>query len=430
MEFHIPEHRRRAARGAALLLVAGLVVLGRAAHRAELERRRGSATALLALGASPGSRLDLNRAGRDEIMLLPGLGPRRADLILARRRLRGPFPSPAALSEIPGLPQNRIEELLPLLIASPRPEPTSPMRLDELAQRIARSERVRQLVRMALEEDLGTGDVTTELLVPAELRGEARIVAKEAGVICGLELARMVLEVGDADVEFSSARRDGDRVSPGDEVAALRGRAGHILSTERIILNFLQRLSGIATTTRRFVDAVAGLECAILETRKTVPGWRLLDKYAVAAGGGTLHRLGLDDQILAKENHFALARRSGLCTSFAGALELLVARRSSGMICEVEVETLDELDAALRVGVDIVLLDDMSRDEMREAVRRRDRAPRLKNGERIRLEASGGITLDTVRAVAETGVDRISVGALTHSVKALDLSLLVDWTDR
>jgi nicotinate-nucleotide pyrophosphorylase (carboxylating) len=404
----------------ALLVLAAEFSRARAL-RTSRERNRG----LAALEISPAARLDLALASPEQLALIPGLGPARARLIAAARELHG-FPSASQpLSAIPGLGQNRRAALRHHL----RLEKTTrlhPMKLEDMRSRLLRTEAIRELIRFSLEEDVGRGDITTEILVPTDLRGEARIIAKESGVICGLGVVPLVFEIGDADVDFQSLVSDGDEVEPGQVVAELRGRAAHLLSTERIVLNFLQRLSGIASTTQRYARALDGLDCAVLETRKTVPGWRLLDKYAVLAGGGQLHRLGLDDQILAKENHFALARRSGLCTSFAGALEILVSRRPSGMICEVEVETLDELDAALRAGVDIVLLDNMSNEEMREAVRRRDKAPRLVNGDRILLEASGGITLDTIRGVAETGVDRISIGALTHSVRALDLSMLVE----
>lgn len=292
--------------------------------------------------------------------------------------------------------------------------------LAAFAAKLVSSPALATLLRLGLEEDLGSGDVTTRLMVPAAARAEGVVRAKADGVFCGGVFVPELLRIADVDLRWQGEAAEGESVDRGRVVGRLRGGAADVLALERLLLNLLQRLCGIATRTRTFVRAVTGTDCRVLETRKTVPGWRLLDKYAVLAGGGTLHRLGLHDQILAKENHFRLAMAAGP-GGFAGALERLMAARPAGMVVEVEVETLEQLDAALAAGVDIVLLDDMDEAAMREAVRRRDAC-----ASPAALEASGGITLERIAAVAATGVERISIGALTHSVPALDLSLDVE----
>lgn len=273
----------------------------------------------------------------------------------------------------------------------------------------------RRLIELALAEDLGAeGDATSRAVIPIELQGSARFVARSTGVVSGLPAAELVLTAIDKSVKFKSEAPEGGMLAaPGAVLATVTGTMHSLLAAERIALNFLQRLSGIATLTRRYVDAVAGLRCQVLDTRKTTPGWRLLEKYAVRCGGGHNHRLGLHDGVLIKDNH--LAALGG--HSIKRAVEL--ARASCGALpVEIEVDTLAQLDEALGCAADIILLDNMSRDDMREAVRRRNQvAPS------VLLEASGGVTLDTVRAIAETGVDRISVGALTHSAAALDIAL-------
>jgi len=270
------------------------------------------------------------------------------------------------------------------------------------------------LVDLALNEDRGTGDVTTSWTVAAHARAEARIVAKASGVIAGLEIARAVFARVDPRVELEAKAHDGDRVSPGDVVCTLHGPARAVLTGERTALNFLQRLSGIATLTRAYVDEVAGTDARILDTRKTTPGWRTLEKAAVRAGGGANHRHGLHDMVLLKENHIAMAG------GIAAALELVATQNSAGVPVEIEVRNLDELEQAIDAGAERVMLDNMTLDEMRAAVERAHNAKRPP-----RLEASGNMTLERVRAVAETGVDDISVGALTHSAVALDLSMQV-----
>jgi nicotinate-nucleotide pyrophosphorylase (carboxylating) len=271
-----------------------------------------------------------------------------------------------------------------------------------------------KLIDMALDEDRGSGDWTTKWVVPARTRGNARIVAKADGVIAGLAVASAVFMRLDPRVEIDSTLNDGARVSEGDVVCTIGGPARTILTGERTALNFLQRLSGIATATRRYVDAIEGTGTRILDTRKTTPGWRTLEKAAVKAGGGENHRYGLYDMVLIKENHIAIAG------GVAEAIKRVRDANSKGLQVEVEVRNKEELRAAIDAGCDFILLDNMDVQGIREAVRVvKQRAPAIKT------EASGNMTLDRVRAVAETGVDYISVGALTHSVTALDLSLLM-----
>jgi len=269
----------------------------------------------------------------------------------------------------------------------------------------------RKLVDLAVAEDLGRfGDRTSRALIPADQTASATFVARSAGVIAGLPAAALVCE----SLSFTTLIEDGSAVSAGTRIATVSGSLRDILAAERIALNFLQRLSGVATLTRRFVDLVQGTNAKILDTRKTTPGWRLLEKYAVRMGGGTNHRLGLHDGILIKDNHLA-----GLNGDVRRAV--MMAREAPGndtFPVEVEVDTLEQLNEALAAGADIVLLDNMSTDMMKEAVRRRDATAPL-----TKLEASGGVNLQTARAIAGTGVDRISVGALTHSATALDIAL-------
>jgi nicotinate-nucleotide pyrophosphorylase (carboxylating) len=275
----------------------------------------------------------------------------------------------------------------------------------------------RRLVEWALAEDLGTGgDLTSQAVLPAELNGRAVFVSRASGVLAGLPAAEMVLATVDPRLQWQAYLHDGDALSPGLRIAAASGPMRSLLSAERTALNFLQRLSGVATQTRRFVDAAAGLPCRVLDTRKTTPGWRLLEKYAVRCGGGTNHRMGLSDGVLIKDNHLA-ALGPGV-DRVADAVQRARDKYSSRIPIEVEVDNLEQLDVALRARPDAVLLDNMGLTELREAVRRRNAA-----APDVLLEASGGVTLATVRDIAATGVDRISVGALTHSAPALDIGL-------
>lgn len=262
-------------------------------------------------------------------------------------------------------------------------------------------------IRRALAEDIGPGDATTNSIVPADALSAGQIIAKAAGVVAGLDVAAAAFRLVDERIAFAPLVAEGAAVTNRQLLAEVAGPARGLLTAERTALNFLGRMSGIATLTRRFVDAVAGTRAVILDTRKTAPGLRLLDKLAVARGGGQNHRIGLYDMILIKDNHI----------DFAGSLAEAVRRARavhSGLAIEVEARTLDDVRAALDLGVERILLDNMTLDTMRQAVA-------LTAG-RAQLEASGNVTLDTVRAIAETGVDFISSGALTHSVQVLDVS--------
>ena len=283
-----------------------------------------------------------------------------------------------------------------------------------------------QLIRLAVREDLGRGfDLTTVALVPHDARGRARIVCREPGVVAGLPAAECVLREMHVDIEWAALVADVARVEAGTTVATLSGSTRDLLTVERPVLNFLGKLSGIATLTRRYVDQVAATNVRIYDTRKTTPGWRRLEKYAVRCGGGTNHRTGLFDAILIKDNH--LAQRNWNPAEAVRASRAFLDQQQAALpsvgeaLVEIEVDTLDQLSEALQAAPDIVLLDNMSCDELREAVKLRDTS-----GVATELEASGGITLATLRDVAETGIDRISVGALTHSAIGLDLGL--DWS--
>ena len=269
---------------------------------------------------------------------------------------------------------------------------------------------IEAVIRHALAEDVGSGDATTNSIVSASARIEAFIKAKQHGVIAGLEVAAAVFHALDEDVDFRADVPDGSLVESGTVVARTYGSARSILTGERTALNFLGRMSGIATLTRQFVDSIEGTSATILDTRKTAPGLRAVDKLAVRAGGGENHRFGLYDMILIKDNHIDLAG------SLQRAVELARSARAELEI-EVEARTLDHLKDAIALGVNRILLDNMSVEMMAEAVRL--------SGGRARLEASGNVTLATVRQIAETGVDYISVGELTHSARVFDFSLIV-----
>jgi nicotinate-nucleotide pyrophosphorylase (carboxylating) len=280
------------------------------------------------------------------------------------------------------------------------------------------------LIQTALEEDGARADVTTDSLIDPALRAVADVVVKAPGVICGLPAARRTAHLVDPRLEVETFRQDGDEVGPGEVVACVRGSAASILRAERTMLNFLQHLSGVATATHKLARLVEGTGAAIYDTRKTPAGWRALDKYAVRCGGGRNHRMGLSDQVLIKDNHLKLRAGTTNPTAAAVGEAVRTARRAApGLLVEVEVTALDELREAVRAGADIVMLDNMSPDQVRRAV---EEVRRLCAGRpRPELEASGGITPQTVRAYAEAGVDRISVGALTHSAQALDISMLI-----
>jgi len=273
-------------------------------------------------------------------------------------------------------------------------------------------EQIKAIVQRALNEDIGPGDVTSQWILPPEMQVRGCFLAKAQGVLAGLEVVRQVFQQVDERIAFQARMKDGDSLSVGDTLATVEGPAASILTAERTALNFLQRMSGIATLTHHYVEAVAGTKAGILDTRKTAPGLRLLDKWAVRLGGGQNHRLGLYDMVLIKDNHIAAAG------SITQAVERVRQRNQQGLAVEVEVKSLTELEEALALSVDRIMLDNMNLDEMRRAVE-------MTTG-RVPLEASGNVTLENVAAIAATGVDYISVGALTHSVKALDISLEVE----
>ena len=272
---------------------------------------------------------------------------------------------------------------------------------------------IERVVRQAIEEDLGWGDVTTDSLIDPALRATGAIIAREPGVLAGREVAARVFTLIDSSVEVTPHKADGESLAKGDRVLTVSGPAASLLRGERTALNFLQRLSGVATQTRRYVDRLEGLPAKVIDTRKTTPGLRSLEKYAVRCGGGHNHRHGLGDGVLIKDNHLVALGLAGL--GIADAVRRARAGIPHTIKIEVEADTLDQVKEALEAGSDLILLDNMTPEELRTAVQMADG--------RAVLEASGGITLETIREVAETGVDLISVGALTHSVRALDLSL-------
>jgi nicotinate-nucleotide pyrophosphorylase (carboxylating) len=292
-----------------------------------------------------------------------------------------------------------------------------------LALTIEEQQSAERLVALAIEEDLGpVGDLTSRALIAESRQGAVNLVVRRDGVLAGLPVAEIVVRQLDRSARFESLISDGAIVGPGQVVAVVHGSWRSLLAAERTVLNFLMHLSGIATRTRQFVDAIAGTKAVILDTRKTLPGWRLLEKYAVRAGGGTNHRIGLFDGCLIKDNHLAAWREDHPRDSIARAIATARNAVPAGIPVEVEVDTLNQLTEALAGRPDIVLLDNMEAATIAKAVEIRDRiAPP------VLLEASGGVTLETVGAIAAAGVDRISVGAITHSAAALDMAF--DWPE-
>lgn len=284
----------------------------------------------------------------------------------------------------------------------------------------------RQIVHLAVREDLDRQyDWTTLALIDGEQRGRAAVVARQAGVVAGLQAAHVAVATMNLAAEWSDQMQDGDAVTAGQCVAEIRGSIRDILTAERLLLNLIGRLSGVATQTRRYVDAINGLNCQVYDTRKTTPGWRRLEKYAVRCGRGRNHRTGLFDAILIKDNHLAF---SGLepdeavrrARDFAATVSS--ERPEAGqMLVEVEVDTIEQFERAITAAPDVILLDNMSLESLRKAVSLRDQL-----NPDVQLEASGGVNLETIHGIASTGVDRISVGALTHSVQCLDVGL--DWS--
>jgi nicotinate-nucleotide pyrophosphorylase (carboxylating) len=274
-------------------------------------------------------------------------------------------------------------------------------------------EQVEQAVESAIAEDMGRGDVTTWALITENEAGKAYLVAKGEGILAGMSVAVAVFHKVDPALNVEVMIDDGIRVLPGDRLACIEGKVASILGAERVALNFLQRMSGIATGTANYVEAVSGTKAVITDTRKTTPGLRMLEKYAVRAGGGQNHRHNLGDGILIKDNHLAALRSRG--EGIGEAVKKARRNAPRNMKVEVEVESVEQAEEALSAGADIIMLDNMSLEAMKRVVE-------LAQG-RALIEASGGITLENVRNVAETGVDLISIGALTHSAKALDISL-------
>ncbi len=270
---------------------------------------------------------------------------------------------------------------------------------------------LKDLIEKALAEDIGTGDVTSEATIRKEARSVAVLLAKQDLILAGLEAARAVFRRLDADIQFMTSARDGDRINAGTEFARLIGNTRALLAGERVALNLLQHLSGIATLTARYVERVRGLKTAVLDTRKTLPGLRELEKYAVRMGGGRNHRMGLYDMVLIKDNHI---RAAGGITR---AVEAVRKNVHPPLKVEVETKTLDEVREALAARTDIIMLDNMSIGMMNEAVK-------LISG-KVLIEASGNVTLETIRGIAETGVDFISSGSLTHSAPAADISMKI-----
>ncbi|MFH1197707.1 MAG: carboxylating nicotinate-nucleotide diphosphorylase [bacterium] len=270
---------------------------------------------------------------------------------------------------------------------------------------------VQKIIDLALTEDIGSGDITTENIIPADKRAKAVLKVKGFGIIAGLPIAERVFKKLDPDIKWKYFYSDGAKVEADSIIAEFEGSYRALLSGERTALNFLQRMSGIATTTSRYVECLKGLNTKLLDTRKTVPGNRMLDKYAVSIGGGTNHRIGLFDMVLIKNNHITVAG------GITKAIQSIKSKIHAAMKIEVETKDINEVKEALGAGADIIMLDNMTLEQMKEAVKFIDG--------NVMVEASGNITIDNVRSVAETGVDYISTGAITHSIKAMDISLYV-----
>ena len=281
---------------------------------------------------------------------------------------------------------------------------------------------LQDLIRNALKEDIGSGDITTELLVPKNEVIKAAIILKEKATVAGLEIARKVFKAVNKDIRFEAVSADGSQEKPGKIIAKIQGQAGSILSGERTALNFLSHLSGVATVTRSFVDEVKPYKAKIMDTRKTTPGLRELEKYAVALGGGHNHRMGLWDAVLVKDNHIAVLKAGARGINIKDIARLVKEKKPKGMKTDIEVRNLKEFQEVLEIPPDIIMLDNMDISRIKKAVAMRDAQPSRKN---VKIEVSGGVRLSNIKAIARAGVDMISIGALTHSAKAVDMSLEV-----
>jgi len=290
-------------------------------------------------------------------------------------------------------------------------------------------EKINALIQLAIQEDIGTGDITTENLIPDSLIAEGAFIAKGNGVIAGLPVVEYFFSRLDTDVSLQQRIKEGTFVNKGETIANIKGSTKTLLSGERIALNFMQRLSGIATLTAQFVERIKPLKTAIMDTRKTIPGWRYLEKYAVAMGGGVNHRMGLYDQVLVKDNHLDIMKGkllknvSANLSTIEKVILTLRKKIKKGILVEVETRTLEEVADALKAEVDIILFDNMNIAQLEEAVKMVKNWKPSKGQYKPLTEASGNITLENVHLVAQTGVDRISIGAITHSAKVLDISL-------
>ncbi len=286
-------------------------------------------------------------------------------------------------------------------------------------------EKIRDIVQLAIKEDIGDGDITSKIFIPDGSETKGMLIAKEAGIVAGLPVAGYVLSQIDENLIFTSNIEDGSRVKKGTIIGSVKGLTLSLLSAERLVLNFLQRLSGIATATNRFAEKIKGYGTQIMDTRKTAPGWRYLEKYAVRVGGGINHRMGLYDQILIKDNHLKIMgseKENGVISRLVRKAREQI---ENGMLIEVEVEDLCQIKDVVDAGVDIILFDNMEPSKIREAVdivREIEKNQDAGTGKAILTEASGNITIENVEEYADAGVDRISVGAITHSVRALDIS--------
>jgi len=296
--------------------------------------------------------------------------------------------------------------------------PPSTIPLERLKDRAIES--LQPLLTLALEEDIGPGDLTSDVLIDHDAVGKAELLAKAEGIVAGLFCIQPMLNRVDGRLRFEAGAEDGTRVRPGDVLGCIRGPVRPLLTVERTLLNFVQALSGIATLTAKFVQAVAGTGAVILDTRKTMPGWRYLEKYAVRMGGALNHRTGLHDGVLIKDNHLAVRGPQHVGETIAQLVREARERIAAEIPIQVEVESIEYLEEILAAEPDVVLLDNMRPAKLREAARRRDA---IFGDTGPALEASGGVTLRNVAAIAATGVDRISVGALTHSAPNLDVSL-------